>query len=177
MELSFAILACVRTPGDPIMKFKLSLLLAAFLIICQSSAAYAAMPSDPCSLLTPAQVSAALGVTVGAGEHLASKLCQWTAPNQPNSMNAKKVTLTLQNAQQFGYAKMPVGHGITKTPVSGVGDEAVSGTSPGTTPGLATTLAVRKGDSAFTVHVYGVPDEAKVEAAEKALALEVLAKM
>jgi hypothetical protein len=158
------------------MKTKLSLVFAVFLIICTSTA-YAATPSDPCSLLTPAQVSAALGTTVSAGEHIASKLCQWSAPNQPNSMNGKKVTLTLQNAQQFSYAKMPVGHGITKTPVNGIGDEAVSGTSPGTTPGLATTLAVRKGDSAFTVHVYGVPDEAKVEAAEKTLALEVLSKM
>src|SRR5262249_3027840 len=133
----------LRAFGGSNMDSKLSLIPAVFFIICTSTA-YAAMPSDPCSLLTPAQVSAALGTTVGAGVAVGSALCQWIAPNQPNSMNAKKVTLRLQNAQQFAYAKTLVGGGITKTPASGIGDEAVYGTSPGTTPGLATTLAVRK---------------------------------
>jgi hypothetical protein len=51
----------------------------------------------------------------------------------------------------FAYAKMPVGHGITKIRASGIGDEAIWGR----TAGYATVLTVKKGSLAFGVHVYG----------------------
>jgi hypothetical protein len=54
------------------------------LSICSSRGAYAAPGTDPCSLLTQAQVSAALSTTVEAPQHVAPTLCQWSAPNQPN---------------------------------------------------------------------------------------------
>jgi hypothetical protein len=60
---------------------------------------------------------------------------------------------------------------ITKTPVSDVGDEAVSGTSP-----AGTVLTVKKGSTVFVVHVYGFPvDQTKVM--EKTLALDILFKL
>ncbi len=57
----------------------------ATLLLCAATplgpAAVAAQPaSGPCALLTSAQVSSALGVTVGAGAPIATTGCAWTAP-------------------------------------------------------------------------------------------------
>lgn len=133
--------------------------------------AHAAPPADPCSLLTQAQVSAVLGVDAGAGKHMATTICQWAGPG-PAGKNSKTVLLTLQDARVFPYAKAEVGHGIVKTAVTGIGDDAVYGT----TPGLATVLTVKKGDVVFVVHVTGFPDE-ELKAKEKTLALQVLPKL
>jgi hypothetical protein len=147
------------------------------LTFCGTPAAYGAPPSDPCSLLTQAQVSAVFGVNVEPAQHIAPRLCQWSAPNQPNSMNAKKVTVVLQDARAFSYAKTPITQKITTTPASGIGDDAVYSTLPGVTPGLGITLNVKKGDSYFAVHVYGFTGEAKAMAMEKTLALEIVSKL
>lgn len=40
------------------------------LTVCSSGAAYGAPPSDACSLLTQAQISAVFGVSVEAGQRL-----------------------------------------------------------------------------------------------------------
>jgi len=135
-------------------------------------------PPDPCSLLTAAQVSSVLGVQVSEGHRIVAKLCEWAAPAQPGT-STKKLTVTYETAQGFAYAKMPVGaRGITKVPVSGMGDDAVLGT----TPKIATTLTVKKGDLYFSIHVWGFPlmqaqDVEKVQAMEKTLAQEILAKL
>jgi len=147
------------------------------LVAGTSRPAYCAPPSDPCSLLTQGQVSSVLGVQVGEGQRVATKLCEWSVPGAPG-LNVKKVTVTLQDAQSFAYAKMPVGHGITKITVSGIGDEAIYGT----TPRFATTLTVKKGGFFFVVHVWGFPlDQTKaiddVQAKEKTLALQILSKL
>ena len=145
---------------------------------CDSRAAYGAPPSDPCSLLTPAQVSAVLGVQVGPGKRLATTLCDWRAAAQPG-MKAKSVMITLLNAGGFAATKTQLNvQGITKVPVSGIGDEAVYGT----TSGLGSTLSVKKGDFYFVVHVNGFPfDKAKgadeTEAKEKTLAQQILSKL
>jgi hypothetical protein len=149
------------------------------LAACDSRAAYGAPPSDPCSLLTPAQVSAVLDAQVGAGKRVAPTLCDWRALGQPMGMKAKSVMITLLDARGFAATKMQLNvKGITKVPVSGVGDEAVYGT----TAGLGSTLSVKKGDIYFVVRVNGFPfDKAKgadeVEAKEKTLALQILSKV
>ena len=137
--------------------------------------AYAAPPTDACALLTPAQVSAVLGLKVDAGTPLPgnSRLCHWGAAVVMAKGTSKKgVMLTLQDPMAFTYAKMPAGHGIVKVPVSGIGDDAVYGT----TPGFPTVLTVKKGDVVFVVHVNGFPDD-QIKAKEKTLALDVLAKL
>jgi hypothetical protein len=151
-------------------------------VICVSTAfrpspAWAA-PPDPCTLLTQAQVSAVLGVNVGEGRRVAPTLWEWAVPGEPPSLRQKKVDITLITERGFASAKMPAGQGITKVPVSGVGDEAIAGT----TPKFATTLTVKKGDVFFVVHVGGFPiDQSKaideVQAKEKTLALEILSKL
>jgi hypothetical protein len=129
-------------------------------------AAYGAPTTNACSLLSPEQVSSALGVKVEAGKALMPKVCIW--PGAPG----KKVTLNLINTQAFAYAKMPVGNGIIKTEVKGIGEDAVYVS----THGAPTTLTVKKGDVAFTLIVIGFSDDL-TKAKEKTLALEVCSKL
>lgn len=126
--------------------------------------AHGAPAPDPCSLLTPAQVGVALGTSVGTGNQLAPTVCMW-------GKLPKRVTITLHQPQEFAALKAPVGNGITKVAVGGVGDEAVSGTSS-----LATTLSVKKGAVVFVVTVSGFPAE-QIKTLEKALALDIAAKL
>lgn len=152
-------------------KFGIAIIVVGFLAFTVGTArpACAAPPTNACSLLTPAQVSAAVGASVGAGTPLFptdTKVCQW----RTTSAQAKiRVQLFLKDARAFAYAKMPV-QGITKVAAGGIGDDAVYSTGP--------VLSVKKGDISFNVHVlsYGLPDE-KAKAMEKALALDVLKKL
>lgn len=130
--------------------------------------------ADPCSLLTSAQVSAALGVQVGAGKPLAAKVCTW---REEGTQSSKKVALTILAANGFAIGKTPL-QGTEKPSVSGVGDEAYYKyfSAPRYEKIKVVDLDVRKGSDFFGVEVGGLPvDEAKVKA--KTLALEVLAKM
>jgi hypothetical protein len=134
--------------------------------------AYAA-PADACSLLTPQQVSAVLGKSVGPGKAI-GRMCEWIPPGEPNGINAKKVAVTLLDERGYTYAKMPIPNNknIQKTPVSGIGDEAVLGTMTG----QSRTLTVKRGNSYFSVHVFGFPMD-ELEAKEKTLALQILSKL
>jgi hypothetical protein len=90
----------------------------------------------------------------------------------------RKLSITFESVQAFEYSKTQVDNGITKDPVPGLGDEAIQGT----TPKLATTLTVKKGDLVFVVHVWGFPIDAgkplkQVQAMEKTLAIEALANL
>ncbi len=51
---------------------------------------------------------AVFGINVDPAQRIAPKLCQWSVPNQPNSMNAKKVAINLVDARAFSYAKTPI---------------------------------------------------------------------
>lgn len=147
------------------------------LCICWSPAVYAVPTSDPCSLLTQAQVSAVLGVDVEAPQHVAPKLCQWSAPNQPNSINAKKVALTISNERAFGYAKTPVVSSVKTVPASGICDDAVYAVTTGVASGLGTSLYVKKGNSYIVVHIYGFADQTKAMDMEKTLATQACSKL
>ncbi|HKF51902.1 MAG TPA: hypothetical protein VKB26_06290 [Candidatus Acidoferrales bacterium] len=148
--------------------------------IFSTRAAYAAPPGDACALLTSAQVSAVLGVSVGAGEKILpnnTAVCGWEVPGQ-KGMDRKRVVLNIYTQigsmtpiQRFNAAKTPM-QGITKAPASGVGDDAIFAT----TPGFGTGLIFRKGNAAFDLRVYGFPLD-QIEAKEKTLALDVLAKL
>lgn len=79
---------------------------------------------------------------------------------------------TLTPAQRFETIKTPVPvKGITKTPISGLGDDAVYGQT-----GQFTELTVKKGDFVFQIKVHGFPVE-EVKAKEKTLAQGVLANL
>ena len=147
----------------------LRIVLAASLVCLGGRTAVAAPAA--CSLLTAAQVSAALGATAGEGKGMLSNLCMWTAPGTGGS--SQKVALTIGDERKFAMAKMPVNDPrITKTPVSGVGDEAVFGT----TAGQMASINVKKGDTYFSISLNGVPMN-KAQAVATQLAKEVLAKL
>lgn len=134
--------------------------------------AQAAPPTDPCSLLTQAQVSSVLGVNVDPGKRLAPTMCGWSAPNQP-----KKVAVLISNARAFEFAKTPVIESEKAVPGNGICDDAAYSFPTGERSGSATSLFVKKGGSYFTVHVYGFPDQAKTMAMEKTLALNACSKL
>lgn len=148
--------------------------------LASGAAAPPAQPTDACALLTQAQVSGVLGVSVGAGQRVmpnSAALCGWEVPGD-KGMDRKRVVVSIYTqighltpVDRFNHAKTPM-KGITKEPVSGVGDDAVSAT----TPGFGTGLIFRKGASAFDVRVYGFPLD-QVKAKEKTLALDVIARL
>src|ERR1700686_5853380 len=152
---------------------------AAILMISSATPLSAAEGSEACSLLTQARVSDVLGVSVGAGQHVGpiASTCEWAQPGD-TSHSGKGVVIDLFGpmgrltpADRFENGKRPVAR-ITKTPVTGVGDEAYYIT----TPGLGTGLNVKKGNSAFQIRVYGFPPD-QIETMEKTLAQDVLAKL
>lgn len=132
-------------------------------------------PTDACSLLTPAEASAVLGETILPGQHPAAtitKICLYSSSADP-SIGDKKAVLAIITVQSFNNGKIPM-QGITKTPVSGIGDDAMFII----TSGFGSGLNVRKGDAAFQIRVNGgkltIPLE---EEMEKALAKDVLKRL
>lgn len=151
------------------MKFKMMLIAVTFVMFSVGCMplAYAAPPADACALVTPAQVSALLGVNVGAGEHIVpsnTTLCGYGGAGAQ-----KRVVIAILKVTMFTGEKTPL-KGIQEESASGIGDEA----HYMTTPGFGTGLSVRKSNFAFKVRVYGFPIE-QVKAKEKELALKALA--
>ena len=130
-------------------------------------AAGAQAPSDPCAQVTAAQVSAALGETVAAGQKAGTKTCSWSA-NKPTH---QVVSLMYSPPGDWSTRKTRLMPGVTKTNVSGIGDEAFAETAAN-----FTTLYVKKGSTIFMVRVYGMSDTGKQLAVEKSIALVVAAK-
>ena len=115
-------------------------------VVLGGTAAYAV---EPCTLITPAQAAAAMGVpeaSTGQG----TQRCQWV-PKKSAQGPSKSVILSLEDAKGFAAAHQPLGREIT--PVSGIGDEAVQTT----TQGLRTVLTVKKGQVYFAIRVSGKP--------------------
>jgi|SRR5579862_2823744 len=130
-----------------------------------------AVPTDPCSLLTQAEVSAALGVSVGAGK-ATGKICRWAEPGGRAGVSPALV-LTLQDAKAFDFAKSPSNSAtLVKTPAPGIGDDAVFNTV-GT---VTATLTVKKSDIYFELHAYGFPVD-RTRTIEATLAKEVVATL
>lgn len=119
----------------------------------------------PCGLLTPAQVTAAVGGSFGPGQPIGTTGCSWTSP-KPHLI----VTVSLWPPGEWDRIKAGPLPGTTITPASGVGDDAFYAT-------LAqyTVLYVKKGQTVFLFKVYGVADKAKQMSAEMTLAQQGLA--
>jgi hypothetical protein len=160
---------------------KAAIIITVFTIaVCTVPFASGTPPDDACSLLTQARVSSVLGVSVGAGQPISPtnpRTCGWSQPNDANH-TGKRVVFDvfgpigkLTPMDRFTNGKTPI-KGITKTPVSGIGDDAYFIT----TPGLGTGLNVKKGNSVFQIRVYGFSQD-QIEAMEKALAQDALAKL
>jgi hypothetical protein len=129
-------------------------------------------PLDACSLLTPAEVNAALGLSTVPPKSTPARICRW-GESGGQAGRRPAVVLTIQDAQAFNFAKAPsTSTNLVKTPVSGIGDDAVFNTIAGVTA----TLTVKKADTYFEVHVYGFPVD-QTKTIEKTLAQEIAAKL
>ena len=142
-------------------------LLAAGLLI-NASSAFAAPPTEACSVLTAEQVSSALGSMVNDGSYIMptfKKTCTWNIPT------GGAVSLQLQSLQFFEAGKGSLAS-AERTSVAGIGDEAYYlGLGP------TTGLVVKKGSGAFKISVYSSKLSLyQRKAIEKALAQQVLAK-
>jgi hypothetical protein len=136
-----------------------------------AQAAYADAPSDPCALLTPVLVSTVVGVPVGTGQPIGTTGCSWTASTPTNRGPKVMVTISLMDSAAYeGLKTAPTR--FTRTSLRGVGDDAVYATAV-----ALTTLSVKTGEVAFIVRLYGVQGTDKQMAMEKALALDMLAKL
>ena len=132
--------------------------------------AAAQLPADPCAVLTPAQVSGILGGTVAKGDPIGSTGCAWATAVQEN-IPYLRATLSFLDGSAFAGMKTPA-PGVKQTAASGIGDDAFYATV-----GSLTTLSVKKGTVVFVVRIYGVHDQAAQMKMEKALALDVIAKL
>jgi hypothetical protein len=162
-----------RLAGEIMMSMRLTLTLAT--LSMASGLLLAQTNTDPCSLLTAAQVSAALGVTVQTGKPAGGGMCYWSPTGQ--LIAPKRVMLqtvgkigTLTPADRFNTMKSPVPR-ITKTPVAGVGDDALYIDN-----GRSVEIAVKKGAAVFQITVFGFPPD-QIKSIEKSLALEALGKV
>jgi len=131
--------------------------------------------TDACALLTPAQVSAAVGFPVASGTHVTPtflKTCTWTGSN---GTGPQFVTLNLQTGAFFDGAKKQAGMmaaaGGSVKP-AGVGDDSYY-----LVEGTQVMLWVKKGSNAFKVAVYKqIPVDQK-EGMELTLAKKVAPKL
>jgi hypothetical protein len=132
-----------------------------------------AASGDACSLLTQAQISAALSVSVGAGQYQGTykKTCTWYTTSNA-AEGAKYVTLVLQGLDAFQAGKLAPVKTIVVTPVSGIGDDAYY-----LAVGPNVGLIVKKGNAAFKVAVYGPLPLEKKQAIEKTLALQIVSSL
>jgi len=125
---------------------------------------------DACSLLTQAQVSAALGASTDSGSSPSASIkdtCKWTAAG-PHEY----VTLMFEDLGAYEAGKTAPAKTVMVTPVAGVGEAAYF-----LAVGQNVGLVVKKGNISFKVGVYGrMPIEAK-ESTEKSLASQVIGRL
>jgi hypothetical protein len=161
----------------PIIPASCALAVETALTICLCSippqtAGAATPPGDACSLFTASQVSRVLRVTVTDGQHPIPSsllLCGWAPAGGPQ-LDGKKLSVNLMTERAFEVGKTPA-HGIARSPVSGVGDDAYYVTDRG----RGTGLSVKSGGTYVQIWVGGFPAEKQKEL-EKALALQMLTK-
>ncbi len=119
---------------------------------------------QPCSLLTPAQIGAALGASFGAAEPIGTTGCSWSAAS-PHLI----VTVSHWPPTEWNRMKTSPLYGTTITPTSGLGDDAFYATIA-----QYTVLYVKKGNDVWLFKVYGVTDKSKQMSVEKTLAQDAL---
>jgi hypothetical protein len=136
-------------------------------VLGSKTAAAQAAPA-PCSLLTSAQITAAVGVNIGAAQPIANTGCSWSAPHMI-------VTVSLWDGTKWDQMKTPV-PGMSRTAVSGLGDDAFYTTMGPASGKQIATLSVKKGSTAYLIKVYG-PSVTDQMSMEKTLAGNVMAAL
>jgi hypothetical protein len=146
-----------------------------FAAIATSSSAQA--DTDACTVLTPAQVGAAVGIPVTDGKHVTPtyvKTCVW---NVSGNSSTRFVSLYLQTAAAYDGGKQ-----MASAMIAGRKGAAVKSVSVGDdgyyfVTGDQVGLLVKKGGASFKVAVYAKLSIEQKEAMELTLANEALAKL
>ena len=153
------------------------------LIACISSGCMASLPliahaeTDACTLLTPAQVAAAVGGAVGDGTHVTAtfvKTCTWTPSGKSRVVS---VTLNVQTAAFHDGAKRQAIMAAAAVKGNEVKPESVGDDAYYFITGDQAALFVKKGAVSFKVAVYAKLPAGEKEAMELKLARDVVAKL
>ncbi|MGB7266154.1 MAG: hypothetical protein WBC92_11625 [Terracidiphilus sp.] len=132
-------------------------------------AAAALSTSDACTLLSTAQITSAIGISVGTGV--------WTAPTFKttcswNAAGSGWITLMITNPDAFQSARLPSKGSIVDTTVSSLGDDAYY-----LAVGENIGLFVKKGTFVFKIAIYGQESLDQKRAMEKTLARQILSEL
>jgi len=156
--------------------------LAAFCALAVTATASVAAPTDACAILTPAEVSAILGVPVGPGEPMMPTVRTVCTFNETGSASRwVNAQIIITDAKTFARNKTPVEH-VIKAPEPGIGDEAYWSEYQQMVP----QLYVRKGSAYFMISARtGSPGSAAAgkndtegeKAATRKLAAAILKKL
>lgn len=123
--------------------------------------------ADSCAVLTPAEISATIGIPVDSGKHaIASSniMCSWSQTGAIGE-DARKLVLNFTSLPSFQQEK--IAPTVTITPAPGIGDEAFYVTTQ-----LGTSLYIRKGNTAITFAIREKLPPATLMAEEKTLGLD-----
>jgi hypothetical protein len=135
----------------------------------------AASAKDTCSLLTPKELTDAVGTSMNAGTYMmpgATRTCTWTLAGGPTPA-IRVLTLDLQAADAYEAGKK-LDAQANPTSVSELGDDAYYVNFSGIS---IASLSVKKGDVSFKLTWYGATDSQTMMAAEKTLASQVLSNL
>ena len=148
------------------------------LALCASLAPLAAhADTDACTLVTAAQVSAAVHVAVGEGTHMAAtfvKTCTWT-PTASSSIKA--VTVNVQTAAYYDGAKKMAMQTAAAMPNAKVKSVSVGDDGYYLVEGEMVSLFFKRGSASAKVSVYCKMPVDEIEAMELAIAKQVAAKV
>jgi hypothetical protein len=109
---------------------------------------------DACALLSQAEIGAMLGVVVDPGERLMPnepRFCTWREHGK-DPLKARNVRLSLLSDREYNIGKTPLPT-VTRTPESGLGDEAYFSKAKG----AVFNLSVKKGATCFRVQARSNP--------------------
>ena len=115
---------------------------------CLLGASASAATPDACAILTQAEVAAALGVAVDAGEHLMpadARFCTW---HEHGNHQRRNVRISFISEQQYEVGKTPLPN-LVKTSEAGLGEDAYFSKAKG----MVYNLSVKKGATYFRVMV------------------------
>jgi hypothetical protein len=146
--------------------------------LCSSLAPCAARAeTDACTPAPAAQVSAAIHVTVGAGNHTTPtfvKTCTWT-PTVSSGVRA--VTVPPQTTAFYDGAKQRAARAAVALPAAKIKPADVGDDGDYDVAGEMVTLLFKKGGSAVKVAVYAKTPVDELETMELSIARQVAAKL
>ena len=135
----------------------------------------AASAKETCSLLTPKQLSDAVGTSMNAGRYMApgvARTCTWTLASGATPA-VRFLTLDLQVADAYEAGKK-LDAQANPASVPDLGDDAYYANFSGIS---IASLNVKKGDVSFKITWYGAADSQTMMTAEKTLASQVLSNL